>query len=174
MENYLQHHGILGQRWGVRRFQNEDGSYTEAGKDRRNRISNKYKRSDGSLNDAGRARFNKDGSKKKLKSMSDSDLKRTNERLSQEERYKQLNGKSQLSKALSQDTLIKAGASFVGGAALAGLGQYYMLVSNPGSYVFNGKKFVRNMLLAGTAATVVSVTNSFGGNSSNALPKNKK
>ena len=30
----LYHHGILGQRWGVRRFQNKDGSYTEAGKKR--------------------------------------------------------------------------------------------------------------------------------------------
>lgn len=27
----LQHHGINGQRWGVRRFQNEDGTYTERG-----------------------------------------------------------------------------------------------------------------------------------------------
>lgn len=27
----LYHHGIQGQKWGVRRFQNEDGSYTEAG-----------------------------------------------------------------------------------------------------------------------------------------------
>lgn len=25
------HHGIKGQRWGLRRFQNEDGSLTEAG-----------------------------------------------------------------------------------------------------------------------------------------------
>ena len=33
---YLQHHGILGQKWGVRRFQNEDGTYTKAGKLRRN------------------------------------------------------------------------------------------------------------------------------------------
>lgn len=30
----LYHHGIKGQRWGVRRFQNEDGSLTEAGKKR--------------------------------------------------------------------------------------------------------------------------------------------
>lgn len=28
------HHGIKGQRWGVRRFQNEDGSLTEAGRKR--------------------------------------------------------------------------------------------------------------------------------------------
>jgi hypothetical protein len=27
----LYHHGIKGQRWGVRRYQNEDGTYTEAG-----------------------------------------------------------------------------------------------------------------------------------------------
>ena len=30
----LTHHGILGQRWGVRRYQNTDGSLTEAGKKR--------------------------------------------------------------------------------------------------------------------------------------------
>lgn len=30
----LYHHGILGQRWGVRRFQNKDGSLTSAGKAR--------------------------------------------------------------------------------------------------------------------------------------------
>lgn len=30
--NTLTHHGILGQKWGVRRFQNEDGSLTARGK----------------------------------------------------------------------------------------------------------------------------------------------
>ena len=33
--DYLEHHGILGQKWGVRRYQNEDGSYTKEGLDRR-------------------------------------------------------------------------------------------------------------------------------------------
>ena len=31
-EEYLDHHGTKGQRWGVRRFQNSDGSLTAAGK----------------------------------------------------------------------------------------------------------------------------------------------
>lgn len=34
MPNELYHHGILGQKWGRRRFQNSDGSLTAAGKKR--------------------------------------------------------------------------------------------------------------------------------------------
>lgn len=32
---YLIHYGIEGQKWGVRRFQNEDGTYTQEGLERR-------------------------------------------------------------------------------------------------------------------------------------------
>ena len=33
-DNYLQHHGIKGMKWGVRRYQNKDGTLTNAGKKR--------------------------------------------------------------------------------------------------------------------------------------------
>ena len=31
MSNYIEHHGIKGQKWGIRRFQKKDGSLTSAG-----------------------------------------------------------------------------------------------------------------------------------------------
>jgi hypothetical protein len=40
VDTYLSHHGIKDQKWGVRRYQNKDGSLTGAGKRRFKKISN--------------------------------------------------------------------------------------------------------------------------------------
>lgn len=42
-QNYLQHHGTKGQRWGVRRYQNKDGSLTPAGRKRYAKESERLK-----------------------------------------------------------------------------------------------------------------------------------
>ena len=38
--SYIYHHGILGQKWGIRRFQNKNGSLTNEGKRRYNDSGN--------------------------------------------------------------------------------------------------------------------------------------
>lgn len=53
--DYLEHHGILGQKWGRRRFQNADGSLTPAGKERYSRADFD---SDESYNNAKKAAIN--------------------------------------------------------------------------------------------------------------------
>lgn len=80
MENTLSHYGIKGQRWGVRRFRNSDGSLTPAGKKRRR---------DSWSEDARTAHEIK--TKKSVKQMSNAELRKLNERASLENQYSQLN-----------------------------------------------------------------------------------
>ena len=42
-QNELYHHGIKGQKWGVRRYQNEDGTLTPEGKKRYGSFTKEYK-----------------------------------------------------------------------------------------------------------------------------------
>lgn len=53
-EDYLAHHGIKGQKWGIRRFQNDDGTLTEEGKARYGVDEN------GNMSEEGKALYKKE------------------------------------------------------------------------------------------------------------------
>lgn len=86
MDNTLYHHGIKGQKWGVRRYQNKDGSLTSAGK---KRIAKKSK--DDWSDDA---RTASEIRKKSLNQMTNSELRKLNERTQLEQNYHRLNPSS--------------------------------------------------------------------------------
>lgn len=76
INNELYHHGVKGQRWGVRRYQNADGSLTSAGKnryvknERKQSLKNRRNLSDEEL----RSRINRLKLEKEFKRLTEEDL----------------------------------------------------------------------------------------------------
>jgi hypothetical protein len=118
MENaYLSHHGIKGMRWGVRRYRNKDGSLTPAGKKRYDTMSDDAKTAS-------------DIRTKKVSQMSNSELKKLNERVRLEQEYSRLNPNT-----------IQKGWKYV--AAVAGVtGTALAVYNNSNQLISIGKKFV--------------------------------
>ena len=92
----IYHHGIKGMKWGVRRFQNKNGSLTPAGKKRR--------RSDSYHEDYKRAH---DG--KSVKQMSDKELRERNNRLQMEQQHAQLTKKKNVGMQAVKGAIALAG-----------------------------------------------------------------
>ena len=87
-DDYLIHYGIKGQKWGLRRFQNEDRTLTEAGKERYNKKEEKKAAKQA-------AKEAKEASKpesatwkaKDARFLDDAELNRRNSRLQREKQY---------------------------------------------------------------------------------------
>lgn len=71
--DYLVHHGILGMKWGVRRYQNKDGSLTAEGRKR-------YLNDDGTYNETAKKEI-------PLTAMTDEELRQRNNRIRLENDY---------------------------------------------------------------------------------------
>lgn len=104
----LQHHGVKGMKWGIRRYQNKDGSLTPAGKKRAAKLKDEYASLTGKQVTRSKASVDSKGSsvkkseeeeksatpkRKSVKEMSDAELQATVTRLNLEQRYSQLNPK---------------------------------------------------------------------------------
>lgn len=87
LKGKLEHHGIKGMRWGIRRFQNKDGSLTPAGKKR-------YQGQEASRSTEDKGKVKTGSVKKKLSEMTDEELKARLSRLDMEQRYREYIRKS--------------------------------------------------------------------------------
>lgn len=97
--NELYHFGIKGMKWGVRRFQNKDGTRTTAGKNRRKEYSSDYIDS---------------RTKKSIRSMSNEELKKRINRYQLENQYRNLEP-SVYNKGMTMAKKIIATVGIVGG-----------------------------------------------------------
>lgn len=105
MDDVLIHYGILGMKWGVRRYQNKDGSLTSAGKKR-------YKNND-DIKDAPQ-KNTEEPKKKSVKDMSDEELRREVNRMQLEQNYLRMTGQNiEKGKSAAEIALGKMKESFV-------------------------------------------------------------
>lgn len=83
----IEHHGVKGQKWGIRRFQNKDGSLTAAGK---KRSSSGQKSAQKKNKQAPKKASVSSSSRQSSSEMDYDDLKRAVDRLKLEKDYKTL------------------------------------------------------------------------------------
>lgn len=128
-KTYIKHWGIKGQKWGVRRYQNADGSLTPAGKKRYVEVHEDYE---------------KTHSRKSVKEMSNAELKARNNRLQMEKQYSDLTNKAGRGKKAVQTFITTAGTL---SAVIAAYGTYKKIAN--GALDGIGNMIVKSINLSG-------------------------
>lgn len=120
MEYVLYHTGVPGMKWGVRRYQNKDGSLTELGRKHYGIMSKTAREGKTITDELGRV-VDKFGTKTKKtttvdpSTLSDEELRQIINRLNMEEQYTRLTTKNETSKGAQavKDILSFAGSALV-------------------------------------------------------------
>ena len=110
--NYLQHYGVFGMRWGVRKSKSGSSGFGKKSKKSKLTVDPSYKKAH---------------AKKKLKYMSDNDLREINIRLNAERQYKDLTRTKNKGKAAVDAFVSTAGTI----AAVAGAYKTYKKYVGP-------------------------------------------